>query len=192
VSAEPSPVTSSSAQAAESFTLNASDFTLKSAGETYHLRATFAPSGATGNITWTSSNPTAVYVAADGTVTALANGNSTITATMTGGYTQKCIVRCGWSGNSTAPTPGTGTTTAAPAGGTSLALSRTDITMSSKGETFTLKVTGTNSTPTWNSSNSSVASVSSGGKVTAVAHGTATITAAVDGQTFKCIIRCNF
>jgi len=189
---DPTPPPIPSVQAAERFTLSVSDFTLSRAGETYPIRATFSPSGTSGTIAWTSSNPTSVHVAADGTVTGLAKGNSTITATMTGGLTQTCIVRCGWSDGSTAPTPGTGATTAIPASNTGLAINRSDITLKSAGETFTLKVTGTSSTPTWSSSNSSVAEVSSGGKITAVKSGTVTVTATVDGQTFKCIIRCNF
>ena len=168
---------------AESFTLNASDFTLTRAGETYHIRATFSPAGTNGAITWTSSNPASVHVADDGTVTALANGNSTITAELENGYAQKCIVRCGWSGEGTYPTPGTDT---------ALAINRTDITMSSEGETFTLKVTGTSAVATWTSSNPTVATVSSDGKVTAVSGGTATVTANINGQAFKCIIRCSF
>lgn len=178
-SAEPSPETSSATQTAESFTLDISDITLSRAGETYRINATFLPSGSTGELTWTSSNPTSVSVAEDGTVTGLAKGNSTITATMTGGYTQKCVVRCGWSDNSTATV-------------SDLSLNRTDITLSKAGETFTLIVSGTSSTPTWSSSDSSVASITSGGKVTALKHGTVTIKATVDGQTLQCVIRCIF
>jgi len=186
--AEPTP----SLANAESFTLNASDFTLRRAGETYRIRAAFFPSGTTGSVVWTSSNPGAVHVADNGTVTALAAGNSTITATLENGYAQTCIVRCGWSDGSTYPTPGTGTATAAPAGGAALSINRTDITMRREGETFALRVTGTNDTPVWSSSDSSVASVTSGGTVTAVSSGTVTVTAAVDGQILTCIVRCNF
>jgi uncharacterized protein YjdB len=175
-------VTAPALQTAQSFPLNNSDITLKSVGETYQLRTTLVPAGSIGNITWTSSNPSYVSVSADGKVTAVSKGTSTITATLEGGYTQKCIVRCNWSDSSPTPTPAS----------SGLTLNRTDFTMSSKGETFTLKVSGTGSTPTWSTSNSSVATVSSAGKVTAVSSGTATITATVDGKTLKCIVRCNF
>lgn len=176
------PPTNALAQGAQSFTLNANDFTLLSAGETYQIKATFIPSGSTGDLAWTSSNPDSVSVASDGTVTAVSNGNSTITAALPGGYSQTCIVRCSWSGSTTPSSE--------PAG--SLSLNRTDMTLSKIGETFTLKVSGTSSTPTWSSSNNSIVSVSSSGKVTALASGTVTISATVDGQTLKCIVRCNF
>lgn len=189
---EPTPESPSSSQAADSFTLNASDFTLTHSGDTYRIRATFSPAGSTGSITWTSSNPEAVHVDSNGTVTALAKGNSTITAALENGHTEKCIVRCGWSDGSVAPTPGSGSTPATSTANTGLALNRTDFTMSREGETFMLKVSGTDSAPAWSSSDSSVAGVSSSGKVTALKHGTVTVTATVDGQTLKCIVRCNF
>lgn len=183
VSSEPTaPPTNAPAQGAQSFTLNASDFTLRSAGETYRIKATFIPSGTTGELTWTSSNPASVTVSSDGTVTAVSTGNSTITAALPGGYSQTCTVRCNWSGGTAASSEPAGT----------LSLNRTDMTLSKVGETFTLKVSGTESTPTWSSSNNSIVSVSSSGKVTALTSGTVTITATVNGQTLKCIVRCNF
>lgn len=62
-----------------------------------------------------------------------------------------------------------------------------------KSKTKTLKITVTPDsyplgTVTWNSSNTKVAKVSSSGKVTAVAPGTAAITASVNGQTFSCTV----
>ncbi len=117
--------------------MNVSDITLKSVGETYQIRATLSPADSIGSITWTSSNPGYVSVTADGKVTAVAKGTSTITATLEGGYTQECIIRCNWSDTSSTPTPAS----------SGLTLNRTDFTMSSKGETFTLKVSGTGSTP---------------------------------------------
>lgn len=177
---EPGAEESAAVQTAESFALTAEDITLQSPGETYRLKATFAPEGTTGNITWTSSDPTIVTVAADGTVTALANGSSTVTAAMDGGYTQTCIVRCSWSGGATA-TPAA-----------SISLNRTDITLRSKGETFNLKVSGTGSTPVWAIGDTSVATISGSGTVTAVKGGMTTVTVKVDGQTLKCIVRCNF
>lgn len=55
-----------------------------------------------------------------------------------------------------------------------------------KGQTYTLKVTGTSSTVKWSTSNKKIASVSSKGKVTAIAKGTATITAKVSGKKYTC------
>ncbi len=54
------------------------------------------------------------------------------------------------------------------------------------GKTTTLKITGTSKKITWSSSNKKIATVSSKGKVTAKKKGTATITAKVDGKSYKC------
>lgn len=54
------------------------------------------------------------------------------------------------------------------------------------GKTTTLKITGTSKKITWSSSNKKVATVSSKGKVTAKKKGTATITAKVNGKSYKC------
>lgn len=64
-------------------------------------------------------------------------------------------------------------------------LSSTKVTLV-KGESKTLKVSGTKSKVTWKSSKASVATVNSKGKVTAKAKGTATITAKVGSRTLKC------
>lgn len=59
--------------------------------ETVQLTATLAPAGATGTITWTSSDDTIAEVSATGLVTAKAVGNATITATCEG-FTATCAV----------------------------------------------------------------------------------------------------
>ena len=53
-------------------------------------------------------------------------------------------------------------------------------------------MSGTSSNPTWSISDSSVATISGDGTVTAVSKGTTTVTATVDGQTLKCIVRCSW
>jgi uncharacterized protein YjdB len=55
-----------------------------------------------------------------------------------------------------------------------------------KGETKTLKVTGTRRRVTWSSNKKSVATVNEKGVVTAKAKGTATITAKVSGRSYAC------
>lgn len=57
-----------------------------------------------------------------------------------------------------------------------------------KGQTYTLKITGTKKAVKWKSSKTSVATVSSKGKVTAKKKGTATITAKVGGKNYKCSV----
>lgn len=58
--------------------------------DTADLTATLYPAGATGTITWASSDNTVATVS-DGTVTAVASGSATITATC-GAYSDTCAV----------------------------------------------------------------------------------------------------
>ena len=170
-------------QTATSFTLNRKDFTLSQAGDVWNLGPAFLPAGSTGTLTWNSSKPEVATVSDSGIVTAVAPGVATITATMAGGYTQECIVRCTWTGASSG---GSGSAAAA------LTPSHSDVTLYKTGESFRFRVSGTDSTPVWSTSNSGVASVDGSGTVTAVSKGTCNVTATVDGQTFTCIVRCNF
>lgn len=170
-------------QTATSFTLNRKDFTLSQAGEVWNLGPAFLPAGSTGTLTWNSSKPEVATVSDSGIVTAVAPGVATITATMAGGYTQECIVRCTWTGASSGDS-GSAAATLTP--------SHSDVTLYKAGESFRFRVSGTDSTPVWSTSNSGVASVDGSGTVTAVSKGTCNVTATVDGQTFTCIVRCNF
>lgn len=74
----------------------------------------------------------------------------------------------------------------------SLALNKVDFTLNAAGAAYKLKadITGTDTLPVWTSSDETVATVAEDGTVTAVAPGTATITATVDEMTAECIVRC--
>lgn len=80
------------------------------------------------------------------------------------------------------------TTTPKPVKVSGIALSQTSLTMTSKGQTASLTATvnpanAANKSLTWSSSNSSVVTVNANGTVTAIANGTADITAtAADGS----------
>ena len=71
--------------------LSSNDITLDSAGATKQLTL----NGASGEVTWTSSDEAVATVAADGTVTAVAPGRATVTATV-GEQTFNCTIRCIW------------------------------------------------------------------------------------------------
>ena len=75
-----------------------------------------------------------------------------------------------------------------------LSLNRAAFTLFTAGSTFQLKASPAGGTLTWTSSDESVATVSDNGTVTAVAVGTATITAkdASTGLTATCIVRCDW
>ena len=78
--------------AEQSMTLNKADFTLKTAGASYKLKATFTgvqPSG----VEWSSSDEAVATVDENGVVTAVSAGTATITATA-GELTATCVVRC--------------------------------------------------------------------------------------------------
>ena len=145
-------------------------------GNSETLTATITPSDATNKtVTWTTSN-SSVATLSNGKVTAVAAGTATITAKSNNGKTATCTV--------TVKNP-----TVAVTG---ISLNKTSASIT-KGNSLTLTATitpsdATNKTVIWTTSNSSVATVSNG-KVTAVAAGTATITAkSNNGKTATCIV----
>ena len=69
-------------------TLSRSDFTLNTTWPTY----TFTVTGASGTVTWSSSNTAVATVDANGTVTRQGTGSCTVTATDSAGNTATCIV----------------------------------------------------------------------------------------------------
>ena len=168
-----------------SFTLNKTDMSFFNPGELYDLKVRLEPEDAEAEVTWTSSDPNVASVSWNGRVTAISGGTVTVTASIEGVGEKTCIVRCQFSGS--APSS-TGTTSSA----NGLTLSREDFTLAFAGDSWRLVVSGTNSEIAWASSNEAVATVSSNGTVTAVAKGTCTVTATVDGVTLSCIVRCNW
>ncbi len=140
-------------------------------GETLQLAATVLPEDATDQtVTWTSSNDGVATVDANGLVTAVAPGTATITATTNDGsnLTAACAV----------------TVKPAVVLATSVTLNETtaEVTI---GETLQLTATvapenASNPTVTWSSSDDAIATVDANGLVTAVAAGTAIITASTN------------
>ena len=154
-------------------TLNKTSLTLE-AGQDETLIATVAPSNADNkNISWSSSDNTVASVDQTGKVSAVAAGTATITVTTAdGNKTHTCTVTV------TAPS------TTIPV--TAIALNKTSTTITiGASETLTVSYTPTNANTgkaiTWTSSNNNIATVNNG-VVTAVAEGTATITAKSEGN----------
>ena len=79
-------------------TLNKTDVTLKKAGSTFRLRYTAEPD-TDGIAAFTSNKPEIATVAEDGTVTAVAPGQATITVEYDGAKAS-CIIRCKWEDSS--------------------------------------------------------------------------------------------
>ena len=115
-------------------------------------------------ITWKSSNSKIVAVNKAGKLQAKAKGSATITGTVSKRkYTCKVTVH-------------------APK------LNKTSITLK-VGQTYQLKLSGTNQKITWKSSNSKIVTVNKAGKLQAKSAGNATVTAQVNGIRFVCKVK---
>ncbi|MBO4547994.1 MAG: Ig domain-containing protein [Abditibacteriota bacterium] len=148
------------------------------AGATVTLKATVTPSDATDkSVTWQSYDKTVATVDANGKVTGIAPGATTIRVkTKDGGFTAKCKVTV-----NEPLVPVTGVT-----------LNKTKVTLV-MWETVTLKATvspsdAANKKVTWQSYDAGIATVDSSGKVTAVSPGATTIRVKTKdgGFTAKC------
>ena len=184
----------SQSAAAESLTLDQTEVSLAEAGTAVTLVPTFSPDGSTGTVTWTSSDEKIAAVDEAGTVTAVAPGNVTITATLENGATAECKVSCTWTAeggdNQPPANEGGGEGAEQPQEAAKPALSNNDITLSSEGATQQLTVENAGGDVTWTSSDDTIAKVSADGTVTAVAPGRATVAAKIGEQTFNCAVRC--
>lgn len=115
-------------------------------------------------ITWKSSNSKIVAVNKAGKLQAKAKGSATITGTVSKRkYTCKVTVQ-------------------APK------LNKTSVTLKT-GQTYQLKLSGTNQKITWKSSNSKIVTVNKTGRLFAKSAGNATITAQVNGIRFVCKVK---
>ena len=139
--------------------------------------------GGTGEVAWTSSNDQIASVEG-GTITGLAGGTVTITAT-SGEETATCQVKV------------EGDPWVNP-NASSYKLSKTDFTLSSSESTWQMKIKRDNGKweilgaadgVVWASENTSVATISETGLVSRAGKGMTTITATVDGVTMECIVR---
>ncbi len=134
-------------------------------GDTHTLTATVYPKEVDNKeVTWSSSNKEVATVDNSGKVTAIKEGNATITVTtVENKKTANCEI-----------------TVINPNGVESVSLDQTSLEMN-EGDTHTLKATvypeeADNKEVTWSSSNKEVATVDNSGKVTAIKEGNATIT----------------
>lgn len=138
------------------------------------LYVNFNPTDATNqNVTWKSDNESVATVSKSGMVTPVSNGTAKITVTtQDGGKTATCKV--------TVEIPEL-----------TLSLDKTELTLTQTEEQQ--KLTATVSDPeekvTWLSSDPFVATVTRDGTVTAIANGTATITASARDKTASCTVK---
>lgn len=89
-SPSPSPSASQAPSGSGSLTLSREDFTMTDTWPSY----TFEVTGASGSVTWSTSDSSVATVDSSGKVTKAGTGMCTITATDGAGNTASCIVRC--------------------------------------------------------------------------------------------------
>ena len=165
------------ATAAASISLNKTEATLK-ATETVQLEATILPETTTDkSVTWASSDENIAKVDANGLVTAVSVGNTTITATTANGLKAECAI------------------TVEKTDATDIVLSTRDLTLL-LGQTGQLTATitpdnTTDKTITWRSDNEAIAKVDTDGTVTAVSVGVANITASCGEVSATCKVTVN-
>lgn len=147
------------------------------AGGTGKLTAT----GAEG-ITWTSSNADVAAVGEDGTVTAVAAGTATISASAEGADPVTCTVTV-----KEAPKKDLVLRSIYQSEGTPLE----QFAMWAGDPAVPMTVDGTDSPVQWSTEDSSIATINSDGEVTAVKSGKTMVVAEVDGQTLKCEVLVN-
>lgn len=179
------PDDSVEAQPAEEETVECTKFTitgteyiiLYSRGVTEEISFVIEPSELRNKIKWESSDETIATVDSQGTIRARRGGTCTITGTC-GDKSIKAYV----TNEFTVPE-------------TTLDMNMEDITMTYEGQTAELAIdyelTDEQIKATvWESSDEKVAMVDKNGVVTAVANGTAVITASIGDYTASCIVRC--
>lgn len=160
--------------APSSMTLNQSSVEIVK-GETFQLLTSVEPEGASyGNITWVSKDPAIASVSADGLVTALAVGETTVTASIDNLVTASCQV-----------------TVVGPAA-ESVSLNVETLSLATGAQA---QLTATVSPEdadlsglVWASSDENVATVDNQGMVTAVAPGQSTVSVTVGNAEASCIV----
>lgn len=175
---ENTPVDASSNIEVSKFKVTGAEYiTLYSRGETTEVVYVIDPSDAKSSIQWESSDETIATVSDYGVITARRGGTCTVTGTC-GNASITVYVTCDFTVPSTV-----------------LDMNYEDVTMNHEGQTLDLAIdydltADQIKNTVWESSDESVATVSDKGTVTAVADGTAVITASIAEYTASCIVRC--
>ncbi len=165
----------------ESVTLDNNSLTLTE-GDTGSLNASVNPDNATDKtVVWTSSDESVATVDQNGVVTAVAPGSAVITASA-GGKSDSCEVTVNAYVPPVIPVE-------------SVTLDNNSLTLT-EGDTGSLNASvnpdnATDKTVVWTSSDESVATVDQNGVVTAVAPGSAVITASAGGKSDSCEVTVN-
>lgn len=140
---------------------------------------TLSARSGSGDVTYTSADPSIATVSSSGVVTGVKKGTTKITVTR-GSDSAECIVRVKSDGKGASSGGSTATSASA-------SLNREDMTLAVN-ESFSLKVSGVSGV-SWSTANAAVATVDGSGKVTGVKSGTTKVTASWSGGSATCIVR---
>lgn len=184
VTAAPTPKPSTAP--ASGLRLSSADFTLNSSDPTYRVRAT----GAEGTVSFSIKDQSVATVSDNGTVTAVGNGWTTLTATDAAGKSATCIVRVAGMNAANQSSSGETSASGASSGNASSGNARlnlTDFSISADyPDPIRLRVVD-GQAASWRSKNESVATVSENGTVSAAGNGyTQIICTLSDGSTLSC------
>lgn len=162
--------------------LDKTEISLKE-GETQMLTAEIIPADAEAVLSWSSSDIEIATVDNEGLVTAVSEGEATITVSDGGDISAECTVTVTPAGEEPTPDP-------EPVPVESVTLNETDIELT-RGGTFTLEASvlpenADYENIEWSSSDTGIATVNQDGTVTAVAVGEATIKAEAGGKSAEC------
>ena len=147
------------------------------------LTAEIIPADAEAVLSWSSSDIEIATVDNEGLVTAVSEGEATITVSDGGDISAECTVTVTPAGEEPTPDP-------EPVPVESVTLNETDIELT-RGDTFTLEASvlpenADYENIEWSSSDTGIATVNQDGTVTAVAVGEATIKAEAGGKSAEC------
>lgn len=160
-------------------------------GSVMQLSFSVDPIDTTDSIQFVSADETVATVDATGRVTAVGNGETTITITC-GDFVKVCTVTCVLDGGTEPSDPTDPSEPEDPHPDFVLELNRTDFTLNKKGTYHTLYRGEVDASEiTWTSKNENVATVVDG-KVTAVGVGRTEIVAEYKGQRASCWVSCRW
>lgn len=177
----------------EEILLNKSEITFDRSGAAIFLKATAVPENTTDDLFFVSNNDGVVTVSADGRVTAVGPGTTTITV-ICGSVEATCEIICDFDGQATEATTEPSTVpeeTTAPVVAAEFTLNREDFTLTFKGETWDLY---DGEIPAdqikWTTNDEKVATIKDG-VVTAVGAGYTYVHGEYNGAKLSCKVICS-
>lgn len=165
------------------------EITLMAVDSLWQLSYTVDPIDTTDQIKFETSDPNVATVDASGRVTAVGNGEATITITC-GDFVSECKVVCNLGGAEKPTDPSVPDVPDVP--DVELKLNRTDFTLNAKGSSWKLYSGELDPAEiTWSSNNEDVVTVENG-KVVAVGVGRTQVVAEYQGQKATCWVSCRW